>query len=47
MSVNYIIRIRARKNHAKAVGAVARHLAEATYWILTKNEVLIHDIGKG
>lgn len=32
-------RIRARKNHAKAVGAVARHLAEATYWILTKNEV--------
>jgi transposase len=31
-------RIRARKNHAKAVGAVARHLAEATYWILTKNE---------
>lgn len=32
-------RIRVRKNHAKAVGAVARHLAEATYWILTKNEV--------
>lgn len=32
-------RIRTRKNHAKAVGAVARHLAEATYWILTKNEV--------
>jgi len=32
-------RIRGRKNHAKAVGAVARHLAEATYWILTKNEV--------
>jgi transposase len=31
-------RIRGRKNHAKAVGAVARHLAEATYWILTKNE---------
>jgi transposase len=32
-------RIRGRKNHAKAVGAVARHLAEATYWILTKNDV--------
>ena len=32
-------RIRGRKGHAKAVGAVARHLAEATYWILTKNEV--------
>jgi transposase len=31
-------RIRGRKNHAKAVGAVARHLAEATYWILTKHE---------
>ncbi|HEV2283577.1 MAG TPA: IS110 family transposase [bacterium] len=25
-----------RKNHPKAIGAVARHLAEATYWILTK-----------
>jgi transposase len=32
-------RIRGRKNHAKAVGAVARHLAEAAYWILTKGEV--------
>jgi transposase len=31
-------RIRQRKNHAKAVGAVARHLAEATYWILTKGQ---------
>jgi hypothetical protein len=31
-------RIRQRKNHAKAVGAVARHLAEATYWVLTKGE---------
>jgi transposase len=31
-------RIRGRKGHAKAVGAVARHLAEATYWILTKGE---------
>ena len=30
-------RLRGRKGHAKAVGAVARHLAEAAYWILTKN----------
>lgn len=27
-----------RKNPQKAIGAVARHLAEATYWILTKEE---------
>ena len=32
------LRIRQRKGHQKAVGAVARHLAEATYWILTKGE---------
>jgi len=32
-------RIRERKGHAKAVVAVARHLAEATYWMLTKKEV--------
>ena len=31
-------RLRDRKGHAKAAGAVARHLAEATYWILTKKE---------
>lgn len=31
-------RIRARKGHPKAIGAVARHLAEAAYWVLTKNE---------
>jgi transposase len=31
-------RIRKRKGHSKAVGAVARHLAEATYWILKKKE---------
>ena len=31
-------RIRGRKGHAKAIGAVARHLAEATYWILTQKE---------
>jgi transposase len=32
------LRIRQRKGHQKAVGAVARHLAEATYWILKKRE---------
>jgi transposase len=31
-------RVRQRQGHAKAVGAVARHLAEATYWILTRKE---------
>ncbi len=31
-------RIAKRKGHYKAIGAVARHLAEATYWILTKRE---------
>lgn len=31
-------RIARRKGHPKAIGAVARHLAEATYWILTKEE---------
>lgn len=31
-------RILRRKGHAVAKGAVARHLAEATYWILTKQE---------
>ncbi len=31
-------KIRARKGHAKAVGAVARHLAESTFWMLTKKE---------
>jgi len=30
-------RIRSRSGHAKAIGAVGRHLAEATYWLLTKN----------
>jgi transposase len=29
-------RIAHRKGHAKAIGAVARHLAEATFWILSK-----------
>jgi transposase len=27
-------RLRERKGHAKAIGAVARHLAEAAYWVL-------------
>jgi len=31
-------RTRRRKGHAVAVGAVARHLAEATFWVLTKSE---------
>lgn len=32
-------RIMKRKGHAKAVVAVARHLAEATYWVLKKKEL--------
>ncbi len=31
-------RLAHRKGHQKAIGAVARHLAEATYWILKKGE---------
>jgi transposase len=31
-------RLRARRGHAKAIGAVARHLAEATFWVLSRNE---------
>jgi transposase len=31
-------RIARRKGHQKAIGAVARHVAEATYWILSKQE---------
>lgn len=31
-------RIKDRKGHQKAVGAVARHLAEAAYWMLSKGE---------
>jgi len=31
-------RIRQRRGHGKAVVAVARHLAEATYWMLKRNE---------
>jgi transposase len=32
-------RIRASKGHGIAIVAVARHLAEATYWILRRNEL--------
>ena len=32
-------RIRSRKGHAVAIGAVARHLSEAAYWILRRKEV--------
>jgi transposase len=31
-------RLRRNKGHAKAIGAVARHLAEAAFWILSKEE---------
>lgn len=31
-------RMRSRRGHSTAIGAVARHLAEATYWILQKRE---------
>jgi transposase len=31
-------RIRQRKGHAKAVGAVSRHLAEASFYVLTRRE---------
>ena len=32
-------RIRRKKNHQKAVVAVGRHLAEAAWWVLSKQEV--------
>jgi len=31
-------RLRTRKGHAKAIGAVARHLAEAAFWVLSRKE---------
>jgi len=31
-------RVKHRRGHQKAIGAVGRHLAEATYWMLSKNE---------
>jgi transposase len=37
--VSYLYeRIKRRKGHSVAVGAAARYLAEATYWVLTKEE---------
>lgn len=32
-------RVAERRGHQKAIVAVARHLAEATYWMLTKGEI--------
>jgi transposase len=40
-------RIARRKGHAKAIGAVARHLAEATYWVLSKQEAYREPKGVG
>jgi transposase len=37
-------RLRQKKGHQKAIGAVARHLAEASWWIMTK-EQKYHDPG--
>jgi transposase len=31
-------RLRARRGHSKAIGAVARHLAEASFWVLSRSE---------
>ena len=31
-------RLKEKKGHAKAIGAVGRHLAESSFWVLTKNE---------
>jgi hypothetical protein len=36
--VHLFERTRRRKGHAAAVGAIARYLAESTYWVLKKNE---------
>jgi hypothetical protein len=32
-------RVKRKRNHQKAVVAVARHLAEAAYWILKKQDI--------
>jgi transposase len=32
------LRLRARKGHSKAIGAVARHLAEAAFYVLSRQE---------
>jgi transposase len=39
-------RIRKRKGHAKAITAVGRHLAEAAYWMLKRNEPYCEPGGK-
>src|SRR5512141_1123549 len=39
-------RVKLRKGHSVAVGAVARHLAEATFWILSKKEPYCEPIRK-
>jgi len=31
-------RVMHRRGHQKAIGAVGRHLAEATYWMLKRGE---------
>ena len=36
--VSLYMRLREKRGHAKAVAAVGRHLAEATYWVLKKKE---------
>ena len=35
---NLYRRLRARKGHAKAIGAVSRHLAESAYYVLSRQE---------
>jgi hypothetical protein len=35
-----------RKGHSVAVGAVARHLDEATFWILTRNQIYQESVMK-
>jgi hypothetical protein len=32
------VRIRGRKGSSIAIGALARHLAESAFWVLSKNE---------
>jgi len=32
-------RIRRRRGHGKAIGAVARHLSEAAFWMMSKGEI--------
>lgn len=39
-------RLRSKRGHAVAIGAVARHLAEASYWVLTRRQPY-HDPGLG